>query len=246
MKGVQGLLVAGFFGLLGVTLNWLYLQQKATDLQTTSFLGVRSGVEIAQGEVIDNSDLVSVAIPDVHARRLRAFAFTFEEAPTVVGTHATRPYQGGDFIYRDDYRTPPEDLNLEPDEALIFVPVGDAPPSLLNPGDRVIFSFPGTGRTSGGQNVENPLPLKAREEVGPFTIKSLGNRLSSHRIMTSNRYTQVQANIIGVAARREADRFEAKGERLLELLGTGGGGRNIKVVLLSRGESTQPVSATGY
>jgi len=233
VKGVQGLMIAGFFGLLGIVLNWLYLQQKASDLETTTFLGVRRDTTIAQGEVISRDDLVGVPIPDMHARRLSDFVFTYKELPTVAGTRATRDYQGGDFIHREHYRTPPPKLDLQEDERLIWVPVSGAVPSLLNPGDRIKFVIPATGRTTGGEGMENPIPLTSLEEIGPFTIKSLGNRLSSSDVWRGNRLSQSREREIGVVVREEGGKLEPKAIRLLELLNQSNR-RNISVILYPR------------
>ena len=52
MKGLTGLIVAGVLGLLGIALNWFYLENKAKNLQTVSFLGIKENAGIEVGDVV--------------------------------------------------------------------------------------------------------------------------------------------------------------------------------------------------
>src|SRR5262245_4162946 len=123
MKGAPGLIVAALLGVLGVALNWLYLNNKQADLESLSFLGVREGAAIAIGNTFKESDFVQVKIPITQARGLEHFVYLFRDLHLIVGTHATRAYQGGDLVWLADYRTPPSELKLGPKEMLMWVNV---------------------------------------------------------------------------------------------------------------------------
>ena len=245
MKGAQGLIVAVILGALGVALNWLYLDSKARYTQTLSFVGIKNDVALKPGDMINEDHLVEVEIPMTQAKTLRDFVFPYDSRSAIIGTRATRAMTGGEFIYRHDYRTPPPELELKEGEQLIWVPVDGSGfvPSLLNPGDEISFLIP-TGERAlppGGEARPMPeagagqtIPLTSVEEVGPFIIKTLGNRLTSADLMRLNQTPQVQEREIGIIIKQEKGKLEAKAARLIDLLARSNR-RNISIKLNQRG-----------
>jgi hypothetical protein len=221
MKGAQGLIIAAFFGLLGIALNWVYLQNKLRDADIVQFLGIKDGVTIKTGDLIQEADLVPVPIPEFNARRLRPFVFLYNDVNTIAGTRSTRTMEGGELFTRHDYRTPPPELELKENERLMWVTVSSSGfvPSLLNPGDQITFIIPTPPRS--GAPGQNPAlaTVISYEEVGPFKIKTLGNRLGTVEAMKSKHIDQVQERDIGIVINLEKDGTrEPKAQKLLDLL----------------------------
>lgn len=221
MKGAQGLIIAAFFGLLGIALNWVYLQNKLRDAETVQFLGIKDGVAIKTGDLIQEADLVPVPVPEFNARWLRPFVFLYADVNTIAGTRSTRTMEGGELFTRHDYRTPPPELELKEDERLMWVTVSNSGfvPSLLNPGDQITFIIPTPPRMAApGQNPAVST-VNSYEEVGPFTIKTLGNRLGTDQTMRAQHIAQVQERDIGIIIKLEKDgKKEPKAQKLLDLL----------------------------
>ena len=242
MKGMQGLLVAGFLAILGSVLNWLYLQSKAKNLEMVEFVGVRDNVTIEAGQVLKNSDLISVKIPAKNAGQLQDFVFLYRDIKTVVGIRATRAYTGGEFVYRSDYRTPPSSLNLKPNERLIPVPVNSRTfiPEFVDPGDQVTFIVPKAGvRTSPGRSTKQATPARSTQFdlIGPFTVGSIGNRLGSNRVSRANRGTQSNQRVIGVVVETDgSDQLKGKINTLLNRIQSSNG-QDIRVMYHKREEN---------
>jgi len=240
MKGAPGIAVAIFLGLLGAVLNWVYLENKTKDADSISFLGVREGASIKVGEQFRNSHLVEVRIPARHARNLKDFVYLYKDDSTIVGTRATQAYQGGELIHREDYVTPSSSLSLKKGERLSWISVDPRTivPELIVPGDRIVFHFPNLNRTvtrsvvDVGIEPEEIVP-EAIEDIGPFTVKTLGNRLGRVEIMRANRQSPVQEQKIGIVIdendAEEVARFDKLKERVLT-----GDYRQVGVSLLSR------------
>lgn len=242
MRGIQGLAIAGFLGLLGLTLNWVYLQQKTKDVKTDVFIGIRDGVDLQPGDIIKEEHLMPVSVPVANsiAGNLKQSVYLFERVSSVVNNRATRRMRGGELYFRDDFVTPTKELELEEKQRLIWVPVDSSSfvPSLVDPGDQITFILPvdpasrtrsvmvdGPGLTpSGDEGVADA------EFIGPFTVKSLGNRLSSMKIASANHSTSVQERQVGIIVNVEGTKFEAKAMKLLDRL-QNTNSRNIKVSL---------------
>src|SRR5688572_547860 len=101
---------------MAVVLNWVYLQSKTRGAGAVSFLAVRSGAAIEPGDVLGEQHFTEVRIPEVNAKGLKDAVYLYKDANTVAGTRATRRYEAGDLIFRRDYRTPPAELKLGPNE----------------------------------------------------------------------------------------------------------------------------------
>ena len=228
MKGPLGLIVAALLGLFGVALNWFYLQGKTRDIESVSFLGVKSGVVIEPGEAFRKEHFKEVKIPSLNKGDLEDFVYLYDDVNTVAGIRATRDYQGGELVYREDYRTPPQQLELKENERLIWIPVESRSfvPDLVNPGDKITFILPRSALrmpTPADPNLGGESPASSRTQmIGPFTIRSLGNRLGSRDVMKASRLSQVQERQVGIVVVVEEvdgeERLQPKAAQLLERL----------------------------
>ena len=240
MKGAPGIVVAVFLGLLGAVLNWVYLDGKTKDVDSVSFLGVREGASIQVGEPFRHEHFVEVRIHRRHAKHLEDFVYLYKDEATIVGTRATQAYRGGELIHREDYVTPSSSLALKKDEMLFWISVDPRSivPELIVPGDRIRFDFPNLNRAAPRAIADvglepDVLAPPAFEEIGPFTVKTLGNRLGRVEVMRANRQSPAQEQKIGIVINQtdpeELARFDKLRERVLT-----GDYRNVGVTLLSR------------
>lgn len=207
MKGMQGLIVAGLLGVLAVALNWIYLDGKTRDRgDYVTFLAVKSGAKIAPGQIIKDDQLQAVAVPKDYAERLKETAYLYEERAAVAGMTATMPYEAGDLVCRQDYRTPPAELKLSPDEMLIWIPVNSSSfvPELVNPGDRIKFIVPiyeDRPVPAGGDGSPTAVPARhfvETKSIGPFRVGSLGSRLASRDVARAHRLSSSQERLVGI------------------------------------------------
>lgn len=240
MRGAPGIVVALFLGLLGAVLNWVYLDNKTKDVDSISFLGVREEASIQVGEPFRHQDFVEVRIPRGHAKHLEDFVYLYKDEATIVGTRATQAYRGGELIHREDYVTPSSKLVLKKNEILFWISVDPRSivPELIVPGDRIWFYFPNVNRTvaraAGDVGIDpDGIVPPAVEDIGPFTVKTLGNRLGRVEVMRANRQSPAQEQKIGIVIDQtdpeEVARFDKLKERVLT-----GDYRNVSVSLLSR------------
>jgi hypothetical protein len=242
MKGTQGLVLVAVFGVLGVTLNWIYLQNKTRDVETNiQFLGIASGATIDPGQVIKEEILQAVPIPERHAGKLKDYVYLYQDRGTVAGITATRRYQGGDLVYREHYRTPPAELKLGPGEKLIWIPVtsNSFVPELVNPGDRIEFIVP----VHETQPVTAAIPGEAQavpvaksvrtESIGPFRVGSLGNRLAAIDVARGNRMATSQERLVGIIISTKDAKEQENASRLQGRV-LSGDYHSIGVALLER------------
>lgn len=220
MKGLTGIIVAAIFGVLGAALNWFYLASKAQQLETISFLGVREGVNIAEGTEFQASHFTEVKIPKSAAGNLEDFVYLYRDLPTIEHLRATKSYIGGSLIFKQDTRTPATRLELANDEVLLTIAVANRSP-LIQPGDRISFTAPNlSGGASGTAGVEM---------IGPFQVAAIGNQLGNRDVMEAHRIQPIQSNQIGIIAKMENGQLEAKAQSLMQLM-TGQGARELMVV----------------
>jgi hypothetical protein len=248
MKGVRGLALAAFLGLLAVVLNWVYLQSKTRGAGAISFLAIKSGVAIEPGETLSEQHFAEVRIPEIHARGLKDAVYLYKDASTVAGTRATRRYEAGDLVFRRDYRTPPAELKLGPNERLLWVSVDSRAfvPEMVDPGDQITFLLPRLpafpGSAIGGADLDDsadsaaasilnpaddagpdtqaePTPVsEGVEMIGPFRVASLGTRLGSRQVQSATRSAASQERQVGVIVRAEGGVLEPNAVKLLERL----------------------------
>ncbi len=216
MKGLTGIIVAAIFGVLGAALNWFYLANKATQLETIAFLGVREGANLQPGTEFQSSHFVPVRIPKALARDLEDFVYLYQDLPTLEHVRATKAYAGGELLFKQDYRTPATDLELRPDEVLVTVTVANRSP-LIQPNDRISFSI-----SQGGSD-------ETQELIGPFRVAAIGNQIGNRDVMQAHRIQPVQSNQIGIVCRLENGVLEPKARTLMSRIG-GQGARDVMVV----------------
>jgi hypothetical protein len=230
-------------GVLGLALNWIYLQGKTKDVATVRFLGIKPDVTLEPGQIIREEHLLAVPVPERHAGSLKEYAYLYEDRGTVIGITATRRYLGGDLLCREDYRTPPPELKLAPNEKLIWIPVNSNSfvPELVDPGDRIEFiipiyepqPLPAAG--SEGSLTAVPARRVARTEtIGPFRVGSLGSRLASRQVARGNRLSTSQERLVGIVV-SEKDERERDNAANLQGRVLAGDYRDIGVVLVEKG-----------
>ena len=238
MKGAPGLILAVFLGLVGAVLNWIYLENKTKDVDSVAFLGIKAGAVIKPGQQLRGTHFTEVKIPRRHARNLKGFVYLYEDRATLENTLSTQEYEGGELVFRSGYRTPPAELKLEPTEELFFVPVDSRKfvPALFNPGDWIEFEIPAA--TPQPNRIPIPPPLGseapaipfAAERIGPFRIKSLGDRLGSLEVMKATRRAPMQERQLGIVIDTTKPEEVERAARLRARL-AGGDYRNIDVIL---------------
>lgn len=267
MKGAAGIIVAVLLGMLGAALNYVYLDNRTRHVKTVSFIGVRPDVKLKVGDPLKESDLTPVPIPEMHAGNLKDFVYLWQDLDTVKGIRAIHPYQGGELLRREDYRTPPPELKLTKGQLLVWIAVDSRSfvPDLVNPRDRVTFVVP-TVRgpaplaTSTIPSSEPPTPGKPGpipapdtsaaaqgnpnvELVGPFEIAAVGNRLGSAEVSRATMGRSVSDFELGILVRNEgtdaAPRMDSKAMRLIEL-SRRAGNQGIGIVLHPRGDGATP------
>jgi hypothetical protein len=244
MKGAPGLILAIFLGLVGAALNWIYLENKTKDVDSVSFLGIKDskpGAEVALGHPLRRSHFVEVKIPRRHANNLKDVAYLYEDRATLENTLSTQEYEGGELVFRSDYRTPPAELKLEPNEEFFCVPVDSRKfvPSLFNPGDWIDFEFPAS-TPQATRTPSEPQPssdaaaaFAPPERIGPFRIKSLGDRLGTLEVMKASRRAPMQERQLGIVIDTKKPEEVERAARLRARLARGDY-RNIDVILLGK------------
>lgn len=227
MKGAPGVIVAAMLGLLAVALNWLYLQNKVAQVENVSFLGVRDDTKIEIGQPFKEYDFVEVKIPKNNARGLEHFVYLYKDLNLILGTHATRTYQGGELVLWADYRTPPSEIKLDrgKKEMLMWVNVDTSSfvSEHVDPGDKITFLIPKMhtptpasranldGAESGGAasipTVTKPVDSEA---IGPFTVATIGNRMGSFNVTRANQNVATASNVIGIVVANRGTEDEPK------------------------------------
>lgn len=210
MKGIQGVIIAVGLGIAGSLFNWAYLTSRSSQDATVSFVGIKDGQTVNRGEVLRDEHLVKLSIPERWIGNLKDFAVLFSARETVVGRPVWRTLSGECLLLNDDLKTPPEALKLEEGEQIMWIPVETRTfvPSLISPGDEVMFLVPrltpaAPGKVAGNEVNAAP-PLSATtSEIGPFRVRALGNRLGSAQVWSAAKIPQVQENVIGISVRPE-------------------------------------------
>ena len=241
MKGMQGVIVAGLLGVLGVALNWIYLQGKTRDVATVRFLGIKAAEPLDAGQVIRGEHLQAVPVPAMHAEKLKDYVYLYDERAAVVGITATRGYETGDLLYRQDYRTAPAELKLEDREKLIWIPVNSSGfvPELVDPGDLIEFVIPvyesarPPGELEEGLGAAPARRVVRTESIGPFRVKSLGSRLASRAVARGSRSSTSQERLIGIVF-SENDPLERDNAANLQARILSGDFRDIGVALVRK------------
>ena len=93
MKGIQGLIIAVFLGLIGAGVNLAYLY-KGRNMQDEKFVGIKQGVKLKRGETILQEHLEEVSIPEANVGSLQDYAYLYSRVNTVAGQKSSRSYSG--------------------------------------------------------------------------------------------------------------------------------------------------------
>jgi len=251
MKGIL-FISAIVLGVLGAVCNYFYLDSKVPDVETVGFVGIRSDAEVSRGERLAAEHLVEVPIPGrENWESLRDVAVPYSAVQSVLGSRVWRPLRGGTLLLSQDLTTPPQELKLARNEAIIWIPIDSRStvPSLIVPGDQVSFMI-STSRLgqptlapdpeSGGLEPvpESSAPSGPIETVGPFTILALGNRLGSPDVLKATRVPVVQENVVGILVELD-DKGDMMpdAQHLIELLNATGN-YPVGVLLHGRGEKS--------
>jgi hypothetical protein len=251
MKGIH-FVFAIVLGLLGALCNYFYLENKVPDVEVVGFVGIQSDAEVARGERLSPEHLMEVNIPRRNVGSLQDVAVPYSAVQSVLGSRVWRPLPGGTLLLRQDLTTPPQELKLAANEAIIWIPIDNRStvPSLIVPGDQVSFLI-ATSRLgmptrapdpeSGGLEPipESSAASGAIKTVGPFTILSLGNRLGTPDVLKAARVPVVQENVVGI--RVEIDDkgdLMPDAQHLVELLNATGN-YPVGVLLHGRGEKAR-------
>ncbi len=208
------------------------------------FVGIAADVDVGQGEPLLEEHLVRVNIPRQYVGNLEDVAVPYSARQSVVGSRVWRPLPGGSLLLDQDLKTPPQELKLDPNEAITWIPVDTRSmvPSLVNPGDQVSFWIstsrvglptPAEGFDPGGPD-PLPEPSGPIEPIGPFTVLSVGNRLASRDVSRAARVPQVQEHVIGIRVELDAAGNPMPHvQKLIELLDATGN-RPVAVMLHGR------------
>lgn len=239
MKGMYGLLIALALGVAGGLLNWSYLERKSRDVERTAFVGIADGIFIRPGDVFKEEDLVAVEIPKNRVGLLPEFAVLYSDRFTIIGGNAVREFEGGQLVLRQDLKAPPpEPRQLSADEREIGIPVDTRTfvPSLYRAGDFISFvvprvrsarTLPAPAEEPAGGEAESPTapqPTPAArmsggtETIGPFEIRTIGNRVASTDVSRASRMQSVQENVLNIIVKMNGDELEDKAQKLSDLL----------------------------
>lgn len=246
MKGITGIIVAIGLGIAGAAANLFYLHAEAQKVDTISFIGIDKGVTIGRGERLPEDKLVEVKIPKNQAANLDAYAYRWEERVGLKGDERVwRALGSGDYgvlLLREDLKEPLKELELAPGESIRWIPIESRSyvPSLITPGDQVMFIVPKKPAAAMRTPTPAPQPKAATdakaapdakpadpakpanpvaadpltpkpdeelaadytgyetEEIGPFTVLSVGNRLGDLKVMQAAKIPQQQENVLGI------------------------------------------------
>ncbi len=224
MKGVPGLLIAVGLAIIGALCNWFYMAQKASELELVNFVGVAEG-GIKRGEVIQDGNLIPIAIPLRHALRIKAAAPVYGDKSTIVGMPAYRDFMAGEIILTQDLQTPPNnDLkrDLGADEVAIWVNVDSRGfvPQFFSGGDEISFIVPAVGArpvssvSQPGQVIDQPT-----EVIGPFYILALGNRRGSADRANAAGMSSASEGVLAIRVKKVSEtQLEDKAQLLLSRL----------------------------
>lgn len=225
MKGTPGLIAAAVLGILGVGLNWFYLERKSSQFDNVQYIGIAANTEIHPGDRFERSHFAPVEVPRNASARLEGLAVKWEDVDTVVGMNAVKEYRGDELLWRKDLETPPPELELAENERALWIPVDQKTfvPSLVMPGDEVDFLVPRVRYTPVPQTGDgSPQPTPAGQQlgqtdiVGPFKILSIGNRLGKSNVLNAARVPQLQENIVTVRVKMNGAMLDQDAQRLLD------------------------------
>lgn len=230
MKGVPGLFIAIGLGVVGAFCNWLYLAQKGQELERVDFIAIADDVKINRGDRFVETHFAKLSVPGNNLGHLDKSAVLWSDMSTVVGQSATRSYDPGEVLLRQDLRTRAEaDVKslLLPDERVLWIPVDTRSfvASLVNSGDQVSFIVPRLTRgapaladSPGDEPPAGPGAGGGTRPLGPFRILALGNRIGSQDVLRAAGITPSQENVMGVAVKIVDGQLDPLSQQLSDIL----------------------------
>ena len=238
MKGVQGLIIAAAFGIVGGFCNWIYINRLAENKEKVAFVMIDDSAQINTGDRFQDAHFSVVQIPRENVGNLIETAVLWSDRATAVGYPANKAYRGGEILLRQDLQTPGrKDLSemLAEDEVIVWVSVssGNIVPEMLNPGNLVSFEVP---QIPGGGVVTSSsreLPGQPTELIGPFRILSLGTRTGKREVRRAAGVSSGPEHILAISVRMQEDgEMEPRAARLVRALRLTGD-KALRVVLHS-------------
>lgn len=221
MRGTPGFLLAVGLGLIGAVVNWLYLAQKARQLDHLDFVGIREDVTINPGDRFQKDQFLRIPVPQHAVGGLQKAAVTWTALDTVVGMPATKSYSPGEIVLWQDLKTPAvTDLldTLGPNDVAVGVPIDTRTVVVqnLNPGAQVSFITPRLG--SLGPTPAGTDKVQVPEFVGPFEILALGTRKGQLQVLQSSGGSSTQETTMTIRVRNVDGKPEEKWRQLLEVM----------------------------
>jgi hypothetical protein len=257
MKGIQGLIVAAGLFVAAAILNYFYLHNEAQKRDMVYFIAVKADRAVNRGERFSADNLEPVGIPREQVGNLKEHAVLYSALNTVEGRTAWRTLPEGSLLLDEDYRTPPQELELGKNETVLWIPTDTRTfvPALVVPGDEVSFLVSAPTRATpalrppraeaadGSAAVPTPdasaaadpsPPAAATRTIGPFKVLSLGNRLGTAEVLRAARIAQVQENVMGIRVRvKQNGDLEDDAQQLWDQL-TATNFRGVGVLLSNR------------
>lgn len=233
MKGMPGVVIAAALGIVGAFCNWFYVNNKAQNYESVSFVAIDADAEVNPGDRFREGHFVEVPVPKQFVGDLDKVAVPWEERESAVGFHATKSYYGGEVLFWRDLETPAQqDLTerLGNDEVLFQVVVDAATfvPEHYDPGDEVRFFVPQYLDAPVGSSPDGSSPPAAgtTKTIGPFRILALGGRKGKRGTASAYNQRTERENIITIALKFP---FDAKANELLRLISISGG-RGVRMI----------------
>ena len=245
MKGITGIIVAIGLGIVGALANSSICTTRPRRSKRCPSSASRRASSSASGDRLPEENLVEVKIPKNYVGNLADYAFQWKALKTVVNDPVWRALdsrEGSVLLMQSDLKTPPKALELGKGEIAACVPVAarNFVAAQINPGDKVSFKFwnaatppaptravrEGSRRRKGtadpppkAEEPETPAePPAPSEVIGPFIVKSVGNRLGSAEVMKAAKIPQVQENVLVIRVSKnepgELERYEKLFARL--------------------------------
>ncbi|MCY2962603.1 MAG: hypothetical protein NT069_02950, partial [Planctomycetota bacterium] len=219
MKGAPGFLLAVGLGLIGALVNWLYLAQKARQLDHLDFVGITENVTINPGDRFREEHFLRIPVPQHAVGGLQKAAVTWAALDTIVGMPATKSYSAGEILLWQDLKTPAvTDLldTLGPNDVAVGVPIDTRTVVVqnLNPGASVSFIVPRMGSLGATPVAGTTLP----EFVGPFEILALGTRKGNLQLLQTSGGSSAQETTMTIRVKSINGAPEEKWRQLLDVM----------------------------
>ncbi len=91
-------------------LNWKYLERKSDEIEMVSFVSIKEGMMISPGDTFLEKHFSPMNIPKKSVGYLKDNAVLYADRFTIVSMKAIHRYRGGDMIFTQELKTPPEEL----------------------------------------------------------------------------------------------------------------------------------------